>query len=348
MIETMGEVNWMEAVDKLKSILKNRLDLKEGLQISISRAGIDGVRNIDDYYSFLLNLLSQIPVRRTMGQLAGEFHYLISQSPDSILKNDQSFREWLVYFSQNMGAFLDTIQSASHLDTFINDPDYHISDYEPGPSGWLTFNQFFARPVKPGKRPIAEICNTSVIVSSADSTFLGTWPVSREATVNAKGVTYFISDLLAGSKYQDRFKGGVFTHSYLDSNDYHRFHVPAAGKIVESGKIAGDVIVNAVRNNKGEITVQDEVGFQFTQTRGLIILETPFGLVAALPIGMGHVSSVTITAEVGAELHKGQEFGYFSYGGSDMVLLFESSKFEFIAQEQKHYKQGEAIARLLE
>jgi len=61
----------------------------------------------------------------------------------------------------------------------------------------------------------------------------------------------------------------------------------------------------------------DGTGYQFTQARGLIVIDSPVGLVAVLPIGMGQVSSVNLTAQVGAHLAKGEEFGYFAFGGSD-------------------------------
>lgn len=59
-----------------------------------------------------------------------------------------------------------------------------------------------------------------------------------------------------------------------------------------------------------ELTAQDNTGYQFVQTRGLIVLDTPIGLVACMPIGMAQVSSVVITAEVSREIHKGEELAY--------------------------------------
>ena len=70
-----------------------------------------------------------------------------------------------------------------------------------------------------------------------------------------------------------------------------------------------------------------------------------FGLVAVLPIGMAQVSSVNLTAEVGAALVKGEEFGFFSFGGSDIVTLFEAGKVTFDAMVGTHYNQGRAIGR---
>jgi phosphatidylserine decarboxylase precursor len=337
--------SWQESIEKLMTLLDSRKDLKDALEISIRKAAFPETKTLEQYYHFLNELLTEIPTQRKMSPSADKFHYLISLSPGNILKKDEAFRIWLRGFSQNFGSFLDTTASAGALDTFIRDPGYHIDQYDPGASGWLTFNQFFARHVKPGKRPVEEIFNNNIIVSASDSVYLGYWPVDNDSKITAKGVTYSLMELLDGSPYREKFRGGLFTHSYLDSNDYHRFHVPVGGAIREVRKIPGDVIVNTIKATDGSLVTLDEVGFQFTQTRGLIVIDSPVGLVAVLPIGMGHVSSVNLTAEPGTTLVKGEEFGYFCYGGSDMVMVFEKGKVDFTAQQGVHYHQGEKIAQ---
>ena len=131
-----------------------------------------------------------------------------------------------------------------------------------------------------------------------------------------------MSDLLAGSKYDSKFKGGIFTHCYLDVTDYHRFHTPIGGKVVEVKKIPGRTWTNETKNLMGKKTI-DDVGFQFNQTRGYIILKTDnIGYVAVVPVGMGFVSSVNITVDEDTRLAKGDEFGFFAYGGSDINMVF--------------------------
>lgn len=81
------------------------------------------------------------------------------------------------------------------------------------------------------------------------------------------------------------------------------------------------------------------------QTRGLVVLDSPIGLVAVLPIGMAQVSSVIVTAEVGQTLRKGEEISYFQFGGSDIVMVFEAaSNVSFTAQPGVHYKYGTKVA----
>jgi hypothetical protein len=85
----------------------------------------------------------------------------------------------------------------------------------------------------------------------------------------------------------------------------------------------------------------DGTGYQFVQTRGLVVIDSPIGLVACLPTGMAQVSSVVMTAEVGQTLHKGEELGYFQFGGSDFVMVFErASNVQLISQKNVHVNQG--------
>jgi phosphatidylserine decarboxylase len=103
------------------------------------------------------------------------------------------------------------------------------------------------------------------------------------------------------------------------------------------------VTLDVIKKSDGSLDTVDGTGYQFTQDRGLIIIDSPLGLVAALPIGMAQVSSVTLTAEAGAALCKGEEFGFFSFGGSDIVTLFEAGKVKIDAKVGTHYNQGRAI-----
>eukprot|EP01113_Clastostelium_recurvatum_P027137 TRINITY_DN32682_c0_g1_i1.p1 TRINITY_DN32682_c0_g1~~TRINITY_DN32682_c0_g1_i1.p1 ORF type:complete len:170 (-),score=48.50 TRINITY_DN32682_c0_g1_i1:23-481(-) len=92
----------------------------------------------------------------------------------------------------------------------------------------------------------------------------------------------------------------------------------------------------------------DNTGYQFAQARGLCVLDTGRGLVAILPIGMAQVSSVVMTAKEGAVLAKGEEFGYFQFGGSDHIVLYSKEikpKFTEKFLAKKHHLQGEIIAR---
>ena len=128
---------------------------------------------------------------------------------------------------------------------------FNWDEYMPPPSGYFTFNQFFARHAKPGMRPIAGLRDDGVLVSPADSTFVGWWQISEQSkiyvernTLTVKGLQWSIHQLLEGSAYADRFRGGIFTHSFLNTFDYHRWHAPVQGRILEARVIQGQAFMD--------------------------------------------------------------------------------------------------------
>jgi phosphatidylserine decarboxylase len=334
-------------VAELAAILKSRPDLEEALKESIRLAGLASPAGLSQYFDFLNEMAILIPVDRNLNAVLSKFYYLIDQSPDGVLRADASFQGWVRKFAEDWGAFLDTTKSAEGIKSFFSNPDYHIDDYCPAPSGWLTFNQFFARQIRPGKRPVDGRNDDSVVVSPADSVFQGHWPIADDSKITAKGLTSSVLDLLDRSPDRDKFRGGTFTHSFLDVNDYHRFHVPVGGIVKEARKIPGNAMMDVVRKPDGSFDAVDGTGYQFTQDRGLIVIDSPLGLVAVLPIGMAQVSSVNLTAEAGASLVKGEEFGYFAFGGSDIVTLFQAGRVRLDAKVGTHYNQGKSIGSAL-
>lgn len=278
--------------------------------------------------------------------------------------------EWMREYQIALGQWMDDPSwlTPEVEKSFMDAAPYNMDEYLRPRGGWKTVNQLFARRTKPGYRPIADIADSRVIVAPAESTFAGQWEVNSNTAVNIKGLYWQIQELLEGSEYKDSFKGGQWTHSFLNTYDYHRQHAPVAGTIVESRVIQGAVYVEMklqpVEGQKDlqtivgttvgvkpdvskayKITAPDSAGYEFMQTRGIIIIDSPIGLVAVCPIGMGEVSSVITTAEVGRTLHKGEEISYFQFGGSDCCMVFqEKSNVSFTAQPGVHYKVGTRIA----
>nr|NQU93737.1 phosphatidylserine decarboxylase [Bacteroidota bacterium] len=330
-------------VAELMQLVDDNTDIKNALQTSVETAGRLNITTLGEYYNYLDGLVTMIPTARNILPQILEYYYLIDQSPDGFLQTNELFQQWTHKFADEWGLFMDTPGSVEGLETFYNDPSFHMDDYYQGPSGWLTFNQFFARHVKPGKRPVAGLCDDKVIVSPADSEFAGVWEINDEAEIVVKGMKYSVFQLLDGSPYQDRFRGGTFIHAFLNVNDYHRYHVPVGGVVKEVRDITGRVVLEVIKKEDGSLGVIDGTGYQFTQQRGLIVLESPIGLVATLPIGMAQVSSCNLHAEEGATLAKGEEFGYFQFGGSDIIVMFEPGKVKITAEPGTHYNQGVQI-----
>lgn len=279
--------------------------------------------------------------------------------------------EWMREYQIALGQWMDDpAQYTPEVEkSFMSAEPYNMGEYIVPRGGFKTVNQLFARRTKPGYRPIAAIDDSRVIVFPAESTFAGQWEVNSQTAVNIKGLHWQIGELLQGSEYKDCFEGGQWMHTFLNTYDYHRQHAPVAGTILESRVIQGAVYVQMelapvegekdLQTIKGtttavnpdasrpmKITAPDSAGYEFMQTRGVIIIDSPIGLVAVCPIGMGEVSSVVPTAEVGRTLHKGEEISYFQFGGSDCCCVFqEKSNVSFTAQPGVHYKVGTRMAQ---
>ena len=331
-------------VQELVGLLDSNPELRTAVEGAIANAALPDVPDMEAFLDYLDDVVTLVPYERDIVPRALNFYYIVNQAPNDRLNANEQFNAWMNRLAEAWGAFLDTPASAAGIETFVASPDYNIDDYFEGPSGWLTFNQFFAREVRPGKRPISEPRNDKVIVSPADAVFMGQWPIDETSSITVKGATWAIADLLDGSPYADAFSNGIYMHSFLYIDDYHRYHVPVAGELKEVRNISGRVYMDVFREEDGTLGVVDGDTYQFNQERGLVVIDSPeVGLVAILPIGMAYVSSVNLTPYEGAELQKGDEFGYFLFGGSDIVMLFQDRDIVLEADIGTKYLQGQRI-----
>ena len=276
------------------------------------------------------------------------FFWLVDQDVDgegtAIGQNSDRFRGWLTDFARQWGSFLDTPESFSQeiLQSFLdNAPEYTIEESlvegTPNtPSGWLTFNQFFARELNAGLRPIAEPGSNLVITSPADCSYRHTFDIDDQSGIpgiTLKNTHSFagVGQLLQGSEHADAFAGGTFVHFMLPPSSYHRYHLPVSGTVRESYLVSGkSYLQSVIQDGQLESLDSAETGYEFTQNRGVVVLDTAgpdgpgIGLVAVVPVGMAHVSSVTLTTVVGEHAAKGEEFGFFQFGGSDIIILLQA------------------------
>jgi phosphatidylserine decarboxylase precursor len=316
------------------------------------------VQSLDDYYSFIDSASELIPqeildnpenlVRDQILQTVCYFYFLVDQPLPELegkglfrnrLQYYDPFSAWLVKFVNAWGAFLDTEASWNQkvYQQFYNDPRFGLQKgwYE-SPENWNSFNRFFARYLKsPAMRPIASPDDPSVVASPADSVPQGVWPIDEKSRIKVeeglkvKLATYYsIEDLLGpDSAYKDAFANGVLTHTFLNVNDYHRYHFAVGGAVKEKKSIVKNVALEVAWNaDEGKYDPIDSTGWQFTQTRGYVIVDTgEYGLVALIPMGMAQVSSVNFEEDVtvGSTHKKGDMLGNFLFGGSDFVMLFQ-------------------------
>lgn len=256
--------------------------------------------------------------------------------------------EWLTRYNNKWRVYLET--PASWKDEYYamlaKDSTWNLDKgwYE-NKDNWHSFNDFFSRKLSSSAaRPVASPNDEQVVTAPADSLPQGVWQISKkglflaDSIKNEEGViikasTYVsVEEMLGkeGAKYARKFHNGVLTHTYLNYDDYHRYHAPVGGTVkavyvVPYANAVGGVIYWDPKT-KLYVLESNSLSWQSHQTRGCVIIDTgKYGLVAVLPVGMGQVSSVNFLDRIkpGMKISKGDELGYFLFGGSDCVILFE-------------------------
>ncbi|MEI6062000.1 MAG: phosphatidylserine decarboxylase [Bacteroidota bacterium] len=213
------------------------------------------------------------------------------------------------------GTMMDRPSSAKKIHPFIEDFDIDMSIAQK--QEFSNFNDFFTRKLKADARPVDT--SAAVVVSPADGKILAYADMSNSWFI-VKGyrfdVTSFLDDPGLAQKYQD----GALLVIRLAPMDYHRFHFPVSGNVSPNKKIEGDYYsVNPFALRKmAEI-------FCLNKREYTILTNPLFGDVVMAEVGATMVGSIVQTFK-GCSVTKGDEKGYFKFGGSTVVLLFEKSK----------------------
>lgn len=230
-------------------------------------------------------------------------------------------------------------QQAVGMDQYRHDPDEEFW-------GFASWNDFFTRRFHDGQRLVASPEDDKVIVSPCESTPYGiSRDVRRRDQFWVKSQSYSLHDILAGDEAVEKFVGGTVYQAYLSATNYHRWHSPVAGTVVRAFNVDGTYYSEADSERSDAVEPQNSQGYMaHVATRAVILIQADdlaIGLVAFVPVGMSDVSSCLIHPQVapGSHLDKGEEIGYFQFGGSTYCLVFRPgviADFAFDALPQPH------------
>jgi len=262
------------------------------------------------------------------------------------------------------GAYL---KSPASLSVFNDSPDgwkskaaiakLGMDQYQYAPNdtywGFKSWNDFFIRKLKPGMRPIAEPDNSKVIVSAADS---GVYKIQSNVKKQdwfwIKSQPYSLNDMLNNDQaVVDQFVGGDVYQAFLSATKYHRWHSPVSGTIKKAYIKQGSYYSATESWGMDPASPNDSQGYiAHVATRAIIYIEADdpkIGLMVMMTIGMAEVSSCVLLDNIkaGYKVKKGEELGYFQYGGSTHCLIFRPGVIKkFKVQVGNDVKMGQAIA----
>ncbi len=154
-----------------------------------------------------------------------------------------------------------------------------------------------------------------------EARYLGYKEMNDDVKIPVKGHFLTSSELLQDSKWAKTFEGGPLMIARLCPVDYHRFHFPDDGKILSAYPIAGRF------HSVNPIALKEKPDIFITNERFVTILETEnFGKLAYIEVGATCVGKIVQSRPLHGDFKRGEEKGYFLFGGSTVVLLGEKGK----------------------
>ncbi len=350
-------------VEKLKELYTADNELRETIDTMFKNLadppqGVNPWRskNINDLYDFLNEWFYFLPNTENGLDRIIEFSMLYYKNPAGMrFVLEEPGLSWTLQFVESRGKYMDSDQSAKAISEWLMDEKIGNEDFVLPKDGFSSFNEFFSRDIKPGLRPIDGIDNNSVLVSPADGVInMINNDLQLSSEIPTKGkMTLSLNSLLDESQYAYKFVGGTALAVFLLPTNYHHYHAPTSGILVESKESVGDRLFGMPdipdMINDGNVAYNKDYSVFENFRHGYFIIKTDkYGYIGMVPIGLQTIGSVVFEEKVrdiqsGQEVkvYKGEKLGHFEYGGSTVLLIFEKDRFKAL-----NVKQGQQIGNL--
>jgi phosphatidylserine decarboxylase len=221
--------------------------------------------------------------------------------------------------SKLMGKWYDSPFSGAKIDAVIEELAINVDEFAEPRESYKSFNAFFTRKLRPDARPFST--DPALLVSPADGRTLVFPALAEDSFAPVKGRPFALRKMLPD--HTDRFINGALAVIRLCPADYHRYHFPCAGHITEYRSIAGALhSVNPIALGSG----RDVFG---ENKRSFTIIDTNHaGTMCFMEIGAFGVGGI-VNSRCSGPVDKMDEKGYFKFGGSSVVLVFEPGRIRF-------------------
>ena len=229
--------------------------------------------------------------------------------------------------SNMIGCYMNSSLSKRRIEKFVDKNNINTYEYEA--KNYKSYNEFFTRKVIPYKRPIS--AKSDILISPCDSKVLA-YKINEDLTLKIKDSYYSINTLVE-ENIMDEYIGGDILVFRLSTDNYHRYCY------IDSGKKSKNYKIKGVLHTVQPISLK-HFNFYKTNTREWTILNTKnFGKVIDIDIGALGVGRIKNNHEE-YEFKKGEEKGYFEFGGSTICLLFKKNIIELDKDIYENSKEG--------
>jgi len=234
------------------------------------------------------------------------------------------------FLSSLYGKLMDKPNSKNKIIEFINTNNIDITEFSKTINEFKTFNEFFYRTLKQDSRPI-----NKGLISPADGKILAFKNIKTLKNFFIKGNKFTLENFLQNKNLTEEYKNSSLIIIRLAPKDYHRFHFPLNGKISKTTKIKGtyySVSPYAIKKNL-KIFCENKREYSILQTKqksNILICE----------IGATLVGKIIQTYKPNLKVKKGDEKGYFAFGGSTIILLIDKNKIKIDNDILENTKKG--------
>jgi phosphatidylserine decarboxylase len=225
------------------------------------------------------------------------------------------------FFSALYGKWQASSRSKSKIEPFIQDFEIDPAEFLEDASQFNSFNDFFIRQLKKEARPIAP--GENVAIMPADGRYLFYPDISKVDGFVVKDEKFDLATLLEDAELASKYEHGTMIMARLCPTDYHRFHFPC-------NCIPGNTkTINGWLYSVNPAALKKDIQI-FTKNKRTVckMATVHFGSVLFLEIGATNVGSIHETYQPHVFQEKGAEKGYFSFGASSLILLFEPNKIQ--------------------
>ncbi|MFO7724500.1 MAG: phosphatidylserine decarboxylase [Oceanipulchritudo sp.] len=239
------------------------------------------------------------------------------------------------FFSRLFGWRMRQRGTAGKVLPFISKYGLDAGEFAKPPDSYHCFNDFFCRELKPGARPVDR--RPEAIVFPADGRHSGWQEIGSEEGVFVKGQHWELGPLLEKSvERPERFEGGTLVLSRLCPTDYHHFHFPVSGLLCHRhwmGRHLYSVSPFALRKN---------LAYLWANKRCLTRIDAgSLGEVLFIEVGATNVGSIRHRpVGMGDRIEKGEPAGWFEFGGSSLLTIFERGKVSLSDDLAAHSREG--------
>lgn len=230
------------------------------------------------------------------------------------------------FFSSLYGLWQKLPCTVRKIKSFIKAFHIDTSEFQDSVSSFRSFNDFFVRKLKPEARPIAGLGNENVATMPADGRYRFFPKINEADGFAVKGQKFDLNALLEDKELAAKYAKGSMVMARLCPSDYHRYHFPC-------DCVPGPTrVINGWLYSVNPVAIKRNINI-FTQNKRTICqLDTKsFGKVLFIEVGATNVGSINQTYEPNQFYPKGAEKGYFAFGASALIMLFEPGKIAFDA-----------------